>query len=158
MEMRPNIHAITVDISTGGPYGGMENEINAFKTANQSLVVKLPLPRQILGNSQEVWKDFSEPIDMIFIDGDHSASGLTKDLNWLQFVKIGGYALFHDYGSVAWQELSQVVDQAMNGNPDWERVLWVDTLVAFRRVNRLIVPIRQVEGSLVQVKRSQGKK
>lgn len=158
VEMRPNIHAITVDISTGGPYGGMENEINAFKTANQSLVVKLPLPRQILGNSQEVWKDFSEPIDMIFIDGDHSASGLTKDLNWLQFVKIGGYALFHDYGSVAWQELSQVVDQAMNGNPDWERVLWVDTLVAFRRVNRLIVPIRQVEGSLVQVKRSQGKK
>ena len=151
VEMRPNIHAITVDISTGGPFGGMENEINAFREANKVLTVKLPLPRQILGDSHEVWKNFNEPLDLLFIDGDHSSAGLTQDLNWLKFVKPGGYVAFHDYGSVAWAELSEVVDDAMSGNPDWQFVLWVDTLIVYRRVTG------QTSEPVIQTKRSRGK-
>ncbi len=135
VEMKPSIKAYTVDISEGGPFGGLENERNAFAETG------LTCPVQILGDSQEVWRNWNDPIDLIFIDADHSASGLQRDMDgWLQFVKPGGYALFHDYQSVNWAAVTDTVDKNML-SPEWEKVLWVDTLIAFRRLDR---PARKV--------------
>lgn len=147
VEMKPTIQAFTVDISAGGPFGGMENEINAFRSA------ELPCPVQILGDSQEVWKSWPEishdkKIDLLFIDGDHSAAGLQKDIDgWVPFVKTGGYVLYHDYQSVAWGDVTRVVDENMLGM-EWQTVLVVDTLIAFRRVE-----IRSLETAAVITKR-----
>ena len=73
VEIHPDARAYSVDISKGGPFGGLENERNAFAAA------RLPLPTQILGNSQVVhanWNEISKnaPIDLLFIDGDHAES------------------------------------------------------------------------------------
>lgn len=134
VEMRPSMQVYTVDISTGSPFGGMENEVHAFQGTG------FKIPFQILANSQEVWKDWKQighgnGIDLLFIDADHSAIGLQRDIDgWLQYVKIGGYVLYHDYDSVNWSGITQVVDKNMNV-PVWEKVLLVDTLIAFRRIS-----------------------
>lgn len=47
--------------------------------------------------SYNVAKTWSEPIDMIFIDGDHNYDAVKKDFeNWFPFVKKDGFILFHD--------------------------------------------------------------
>ena len=51
------------------------------------------------GKSAEVAKKFTEPIDLIFIDGDHSYEGVKADVeSWLPKVKDGGIVVFHDIG------------------------------------------------------------
>lgn len=138
VEMKPTIQAYTVDISEGGPFGGLENERNAFYNTG------LPLPHQILGNSQECWKDWPKdrPIDLLLIDADHLYEGVMKDINgWTPLVKAGGYALFHDYESVNWGDVTKAVDLKMR-LPEWDEVLKVDTMKAFRRthVYEIITP------------------
>jgi precorrin-6B methylase 2 len=129
VEMKPSIEAYTVDISEGGPFGGLENERNAFAKTG------LRVPHQILGDSQEVWKDWPEErgIDLLFIDGDHSSTGLQRDIDgWLRFLKPGGYVLFHDYQSVNWSSVTDVVDLTMI-SLGWVKVMLVDTMMAYRK-------------------------
>lgn len=133
VEMRPDVESWTVDISEGGPGGGMANERNAFYNAGIPQTT-----RQILGDSHEVWRnwDRAKALDYLFIDGDHSADGLQKDIDgWLQFVKPGGYVLYHDYKSKTWADVTAVVDRNMN-RKDWSFIFYVDTLIVFQRKER----------------------
>jgi predicted O-methyltransferase YrrM len=42
-------------------------------------------------------KQWNRPIDLLFIDGDHTENGVRRDWNdWNQFVVPGGVAIFHD--------------------------------------------------------------
>lgn len=50
--------------------------------------------------SEKAVKRYSRWIDLLHIDGDHS--GATQDaLWWLPKLKVGGWALFHDWGQSA---------------------------------------------------------
>jgi predicted O-methyltransferase YrrM len=49
------------------------------------------------GESARVAERWSRPLDVLFIDGDHSYEGCSSDLKaWLPFVKPGGWVAFHD--------------------------------------------------------------
>lgn len=49
------------------------------------------------GTSVEVAAEWSRPLDLLFIDGDHSYEGCSTDLKaWLSFLKPGGWVAFHD--------------------------------------------------------------
>jgi predicted O-methyltransferase YrrM len=49
------------------------------------------------GTSTTVAATWTRPIDLLFIDGDHSYEGCRADLNaWIDFVKQGGWIAFHD--------------------------------------------------------------
>ncbi len=51
------------------------------------------------GTSVEVARNWDRPIDVLFIDGDHSYEGCTSDLiTWLPFVRAGGWVALHDTG------------------------------------------------------------
>ncbi len=126
-ESRPDIHIITVDISKGGPLGGMENELNAFNNAE----MEDQLPEQILGDSKEIGKTWErDKVDFVFVDGDHSEEGVRGDIEaWFQNIKDGGIIVFHDYNMDVWPKVMTVVDEMMSG---YESILEIDTLKAFR--------------------------
>lgn len=53
--------------------------------------------RFILGNSQEVAKDFTKEINVLFIDGDHTYEGCKADIDsWYPHMARDGVMLFHD--------------------------------------------------------------
>jgi len=112
-EARPDADLYTIDISKGGPLGGLLSERNAFKDADRML------PTQILGDSKAVGKEWKLKVDLLFIDGDHSAVGVRGDIeSWLQHVKVGGVVIFHDYHEKKWGDVEKVVDELLSGYPD----------------------------------------
>jgi hypothetical protein len=47
--------------------------------------------------SHEVAASWSDELDMVFIDGDHSEAGCERDwLCWRPHVRLGGRVVFHD--------------------------------------------------------------
>jgi predicted O-methyltransferase YrrM len=85
---------------------------------------------------------WSEPIDVVFIDGDHSKEACQLDWDrWHPFVSPGGHVLFHDArdGAPGGRGLpgpTAVVDRTFRGAdqaPGWEIVAEVDRTVAVRR-------------------------
>jgi predicted O-methyltransferase YrrM len=47
--------------------------------------------------SAEVAKTWSQPLDLVFVDGDHSEEGCELDWSsWHRFVAVGGHVVFHD--------------------------------------------------------------
>lgn len=127
LEQRPDLAATftTIDISEGGPYGGLQNEKNAFANAN------LPVNHVLLlSSSVEAGHNWTEKLDYCFIDGDHSYKGCKSDIEaWLPHMKKGGIIAFHDYERDVWPDVKIAVDEAMNGN---EVVVHAKTLIAFR--------------------------
>jgi len=110
LETRPDLTPTfyTVDISTGGPLGGLQNEVNAFNNAG------LTVPNQVLGDSKEVGKTWNKQIDYLFIDGDHSWDGAKGDIDaWFPHLKPGAIVAFHDYDSVNWGDIKRLVDYTM---------------------------------------------
>lgn len=73
--------------------------MNALKRAAHAAVGRFGKSRvvwieQFSHQAAEHWKD---PIDLLFIDGDHQEEAVIRDWReWSAFVKAGGVALFHD--------------------------------------------------------------
>jgi len=66
------------------------------------------------GKSEDVVKSFSEKIDLVFIDGDHSYEAVKKDvLSWIPKCKENAIVAFHDVGPVGSVEygVTRVIDE-----------------------------------------------
>jgi hypothetical protein len=95
--------------------------------------------------SASVAQRWTLPVDLVFIDGDHSEIGVTKDWElWHPFVVEGGTVLFHDAresqaGGRGLPGPTAVVDRLFRGPralPDWELADEVDRAVAVRYAPR----------------------
>jgi hypothetical protein len=54
---------------------------------------------------------FDHTLDMVFLDGDHTAEGVREDiLAWAPKLRAGGVLAGHDYGHYAWSGVKDVVD------------------------------------------------
>jgi predicted O-methyltransferase YrrM len=94
--------------------------------------------------SQDVAPGWREPIDLLFIDGDHAAAGVQRDWeDWHGFIAPGGHVLFHDArlgqpGGRGLEGPTAVVDALLRGPggpPEgWAIAAEVDRTVAVRRV------------------------
>jgi predicted O-methyltransferase YrrM len=52
------------------------------------------------GFSHDIRRQWDTPIDFLWIDGDHSYTGVRQDIaDWLPLVKKGGVVAFHDYAN-----------------------------------------------------------
>ena len=124
IEARPDLRRTTwtIDVSRGGPDGGLQNETNAFENA------RLVGPNQILDDSRHAAKVWDRgPVDLAFIDDGHLDPEIRGDiLGWLPHIKPGGYIAFHDYGSPFWGDVKKVIDELMSG---YETFMHVDTLI-----------------------------
>ena len=91
----------------------------------------------IQGFSFFVARDFHQPLDFIFIDGDHSFEGVLEDyFDWSGMLKVGGVIAFHDYYKIDDFKRcnpesygpARVVDEYVRSNPGWETKKVVDDL------------------------------
>lgn len=88
-----------------------------------------------------------KPVDMVFIDGDHSYEGASGDIiNWLPNIKPGGIIAVHDYDKAEAYKREHIVDTVPHPKPwpgvdqavkelllgKYPVILQVDTLIAFR--------------------------
>lgn len=97
---------------------------------------------QVKGDSHEIGKRWTEiPIDLLFIDGDHSYQGVVLDIKaWLPLVTVGGFVLFHDCECVTnlnpvpviHAEVSQAIDDTLDRSM-WLELPSVDSIRLFVR-------------------------
>lgn len=69
--------------------------------------------------SWDLAKDWELPLDMIFVDANHSL--VKKDLIWFEHLKIGGLLLFHDYTEKGSPKVVKAVDwlaQSLGKEPE----------------------------------------
>lgn len=106
-------------------------------------------------NGETVWfKDYSynvvgqkrDPIDFLFIDGDHTEVACLRDWqDWSPFVEVGGIVIFHDarFGTSdgkywdGWEGPTNVVNRLFRGSerlPNWQIVEEVRTAVVVQRI------------------------
>jgi hypothetical protein len=100
----PLVVGIDLPLGEGGPaeWGGMYRDRTLQR--NQQFELTFPHVRNIVGNSQypSTVANLSRIlsgrlVDFLFIDGDHTAAGVTSDfLNYSPFVREGGIIAFHD--------------------------------------------------------------
>lgn len=131
-EGNPSARIISIDVSPGGPMGGLEGERNAFKNAGLDY-----FPEQILIQSHEAADSWSEDkIDLLFIDDGHLEPEIRGDIEkWMFHVKHGGILAFHDYGAKRWPAVKKVVDELLLNK--FDRIAYVDTVIAFRKKGEL---------------------
>ena len=92
--------------------------------------------------SEQTAERWSAPVDMVFVDGDHSEAGCRLDWEkWSPFVRPGGVVVFHDAraGRPEGGGLpgpTAVVDSLFRpaGSPAWRIAREVDTAVAVERL------------------------
>lgn len=124
MDLIPNIYSIDIQ-REDNPRGSLVSEQHAFAQYNT------PLIHQIHGDSYDVGLAWDKgPVDMVFVDGDHSAKSVERDIQaWLPQVKEGGFMLFHDYNNSVFYAMKPVIDRMMAKH---ELIMVVDTVAVFR--------------------------
>lgn len=147
---KPNTRIVSVDLfpdnhHIAGQHGGLlavwrQNLIEAG-VQNYDNVTLEPIQGNSAAVGQYVWNN--TPIDLLFIDGDHSYEGVRKDIaNWWGYLKPGGIIIFHDYSKgddshYLHKEVKRAVDEIFN-HPGiregyWKRIELPDSLIAFAK-------------------------
>ena len=55
-------------------------------------------------------------IDFLYVDGDHTKEAVSKDCQWMQYVKPGGYSAFDDW---SYPSVKEAVNEYVGEHPEW---------------------------------------
>lgn len=89
--------------------------------------------RIVFINSDSSKVDWSLPIGLILVDGDHSYSGVKKDVDhYFSFVEVGGYGVFHDVIGKK-SELQPIIDGVLKSG--WTAEATADSLLVLKRIS-----------------------
>jgi hypothetical protein len=89
----------------------------------------------IHSDSLSVAKTWTVPLDLIYIDGDHTEKGVTDDIRaWTPHLKFGGLMVFDDYEQPMHKRCTEGIDSIMFA-PDstWRFIGQVGRLIAFEK-------------------------
>jgi predicted O-methyltransferase YrrM len=96
--------------------------------------------------SEEAVRLVTAPVEVLFVDGDHSVEGSRRDADlWLPRVMDGGTVLFHDVASSGYTGPRRVFQREICRSPAYHRV---------RRVGSMGIAERTARRSLLQALRS----
>lgn len=128
---------ITIDtFDCRGNYGSLQREstLKEFK-AN---IAKFELEKSvqyIVGDSENVQDQIHCPISLLFIDGDHTYEGVRSDIqNYCSKVSEQGLIVFHDYAYPGEPDVAIAVDEFLNHNPMYQKVLMCKTMLVVRKL------------------------
>lgn len=140
-----NVRIVTVDLfpddhHIAGQHGGLfavwRQNLMEAGIQNYTNITLVP----IRGDSGEIGNNWNTPIDVLFIDGDHSLNGVRRDISaWVHHVKAGGAVAFHDVwkdenSHYLHREVLQAIDEYFNhATQEWERHDAPDSLLYFVR-------------------------
>ena len=89
------------------------------------------------GLSHERVKTWREPIDLLFLDGDHEHAAVQRDFrDWSRHVRPGGYLVMHDVRHPVHIGPRRVVDEEVLRDPQWVDVHYTDSMFVARRSTR----------------------
>lgn len=79
--------------------------------------------------------DYHSPIDLLFIDGNHTYQGVTDDcMYWIPLVKLNGIVCFHDFGRESLPDVYRAFnDWHFNSHIKLEQIDQVGSLGIFTR-------------------------
>lgn len=105
MESRPDLILYTIDITNEeSPFGSLHSERQEMKLAGfgDQLGKRWIQIHRDSATVGIVWQDHygsdNQPVDLVFVDGDHSVEGCKADINaWWPLIKPGGFMAVHDY-------------------------------------------------------------
>lgn len=68
-------------------------------------------------SSEKASQQISIPLDIVYIDGDHSYEAVSLDLSlWYPKVISGGFICGHDYDTKSWPGCKKAIDQFIQNN------------------------------------------
>lgn len=86
------------------------------------------------GFSHDVAEGWHEPIDLLFLDGDHGYGAVRRDyLDWARHVRPGGFLAMHDVEHGFHDGPRRVVDELVRRDPEWVDARIVETMFVARR-------------------------
>jgi precorrin-6B methylase 2 len=86
----------------------------------------------VTGDTKGIVKTWNRPIDLCFIDGDHTYAGVYSDLHG--FAPFSKVIAVHDYNSVFWLDINKVIHKFLLDNLEWRLTELVETLVVLRKI------------------------
>lgn len=102
----PEAEIITTDLCVGVHGNGIPPTTILPEVVKSGKIIALH------EDSHELVKRFNIPMDIVFVDGDHSYSAVCRDItDWLPKTKI---LVCHDYMDV-WPEVKQACDNCLRG-------------------------------------------
>lgn len=111
---RKNTNVFAIDLADPIPQSVVMNNVNKFNIHSNNFAY-------IKGSSHDIntvnrLKEFVKEIDVLFIDGDHSAAGVKTDFNiYSPMVKSGGYIVFDDYNDKQYSpQVGPAVDEIIS--------------------------------------------
>lgn len=90
------------------------------------------------GSSQSVRTRWQTPIDLLYIDGDHTYESVLRDSEmWTPYIEKGGIVVWHDYNnnSLECKNVKKAVDEFLERSSNFE-VIIPETANKFIRVAR----------------------
>jgi len=101
----------------------------------------LPQVEPIRAGSAEAAADWTGPIRLLFIDGDHSYEATRQDFElWSPHVSEGGFVAFHDVG--AWPGVTKFYQQLREQSQDFQHVFAVNSLRVMQRRSAGTAPVQ----------------
>lgn len=143
IETREDLILHTIDIQdANSPFGCLYAEREVFNAAGFGYLAGERW-FQHHGDSKQVATWWTEPADVILVDGAHEYDETVGDITgWLPHVRKGGYMAIHDYkkGNIppttdgphpmVWEGVDSAVDELLLGR--YDKIAQVESLIVFK--------------------------
>jgi predicted O-methyltransferase YrrM len=87
--------------------------------------------------STEAARKLDGPVELLFIDGDHSYEGVRLDADlWLPKLVEGGLVMFHDVGTTGYSGPRRVFRRSICWSSEFEGIRRIGSMVVARRTRR----------------------
>ena len=143
LETRHDLILHTVDITNdNSPFGCLYAEREVVKAAGLGELYGSRWFQHHI-DSKALAKDWTQPCDIVFVDGAHGYEDACGDiLGWLPHIRNGGYMAIHDYRKgdilptddgphpMVWEGVDRAVDDLLLDKQEF--VVRVESLIVFR--------------------------